>query len=307
MKDVTTVVGATGMLGGGVCELLTSAGVPTRALVRPASDPGKRERLERWGVELRQGDLKDPASLDAVCEGARAIVSTATAVMSRQPGDSIQTVDLEGQLALVDAARRAGVEHFVYLSFAPLAIDFPLQQAKRAVERALMASGIPHYTLLRPTHFAEVWLSPALGFDYVNAQARLLGTGQGRMNWISVRDVARFAVSALASPRAWNTVLELGSEEALGQLDVVRLFEQRSGRTWKLEFLSEQELRARFDAATDPTERSFAGLMLNTASGSPVDPGPAMDILALRPAPLRDYVERVLAARAGALQEPRPS
>jgi uncharacterized protein YbjT (DUF2867 family) len=127
------------------------------------------------------------------------------------------------------------------------------------------------------------------------------------MNWISVRDVARFAVSALARPRAWNTVLELGGEEALSQLDVVRLFEQRSGRTWKLESIPERELRAQFEAATDPIQRSFAGLILNTAFGSPVDPGPAMDILALRPSRLRDYVERVLATQPGALQQPQPS
>jgi uncharacterized protein YbjT (DUF2867 family) len=307
MSHVTTVIGATGMLGGGICEILTAAGVPTRALVRSTSAPSRLESLERAGVELRRGDLKDRASLDAVCEGARAVISTATAVMSRQPGDSIQTVDLEGQLALVDAAQRAGVEHFIYISFAPLAIDFPLQQAKRAVERALMASGIPHYTLLRPTHFAEVWLSPALGFDHVNARARLFGTGQGRMNWISVQDVARFAVSALARPRAWNTVLELGGEEALSQLDVVRMFEERSGRTWTLEPVPEQELRAQFEAATEPLQRSFAGLMLNTAFGSPVDPLPAMELLALRPRRLRDYVERVLAAQSGALQQPQPS
>lgn len=307
MRNVTTIVGATGMLGGAVCELLTAAGVPTRALVRPTSEPGRLERLRRAGVELRRGDLKDRASLEAACEGARAVISTATSVASRQPGDSLQTVDLDGQLALVDAARRAGVEHFVYISFAPLPIDFPLQEAKRAVEKALMVSGIPHYTILRPTHFAEVWLSPALGFDYVNDKAQLLGAGRGKMHWISVQDVARFAVSALTHPRAWNTVLELGSEEALSQLDVVRLFEQRSGRTWKLEPIPEQELRARFEAATDPIQRSFAGLMLNTVFGSPVDPGPAMDILELRPSRLSDYVERVLAARPAELQAPQPS
>ncbi len=291
MKHVTTVVGATGLLGSAICGHLRASGLPVRAMVRPTSERGRVERLEGPGVELRQGDLKAPVSLDAVCEGARAIISTATSTVSRQAGDSIQSVDLEGQLALVEAARRAGVEHFVFVSFAPMEVDFPLQRAKRAVEQSLMRSGIPRYTLLQPTYFTEVWLSPVLGFDFVNARARLAGTGRGRLNWISVEDVARSAVAALENPRAWNAVLQLGGEEALGQLDVVRLFEERSGRPWALEHLAEQTLREQFEGATDPLQRSLAALLLHVALGGPIDPGPAMEALALRPSRVRDYVE----------------
>ncbi|HYO52706.1 SDR family oxidoreductase [Archangium sp.] len=295
MKHVTTVVGATGLLGGAVCKQLRAAGLPARAMVRPTSEPGRVERLEAAGVEVRQGDLKARSSLDALCEGARAVISTATSTRSRQAGDSIQSVDLEGQLALVEAARHTGVEHFVFVSFAPLQGNFPLQEAKRAVEQALMRSGIPRYTILQPTYFTEIWLSPALGFDFLNAQARIHGTGHGRLNWISVEDVARFAVGALGRPRAWNAVLQLGGEEALGQLDVVRLFEQRSGCQWKLEHIPEQALREQFNGATDPLQRSLVALMLNVALGGPVDPRPAMEVMALRPSRVRDYVERVLA------------
>ncbi|QRN96809.1 SDR family oxidoreductase [Archangium violaceum] len=295
MKHVTAVVGATGLLGGAICKHLRASGLPVRAMVRPTSEPSRVERLEEAGVELRQGDLKARSSLDGVCEGARAIISTATSTVSRQAGDSIQAVDLEGQLALVEAARRAGVEHFVFVSFAPMEVDSPLQQAKRAVEQSLMRSGIPRYTILQPTYFTEVWLSPALGFDFLKAHARLCGTGRGGLNWISFEDVARFAAAALESPRAWNAVLQLGGEEALGQLDVVRLFEERSGRRWTLEHIPEQALREQLDGATDPLQRSLAALMLHVALGGPVNPRPAMEAMALRPSRVRDYVERVLA------------
>ncbi|WNG37820.1 SDR family oxidoreductase [Archangium violaceum] len=298
MRHVTTVVGATGLLGSAICEQLAATGVPVRALVRPTSEPAKVERLTRAGVEPRRGDLKDPASLEAACEGAQAVISTASSTLSRQEGDSIQSVDLNGQRALVKAAQRAGVEHFVFISFAPLQGRFPLQDAKRAVEEALMGSGLPRYTILQPTYFTEVWLSPALGFDYRNARARIFGTGHGRLNWISVEDVARFSVRALTSPRAWNRVLELGGEEALSQLDVVRLFEQASGRTWTLEHMSEQELREQSLGASDPLQRSFATLMLNVALGAPIDPRPAMEALSLRPSRLRDYVARVVAEQS---------
>ncbi|KFA90038.1 SDR family oxidoreductase [Archangium violaceum] len=306
MSHITTVVGATGLLGGAICARLAAAGEPTRALVRSTSDPERVARLERWGLELRRGDLKDPPSLEALCEGARTVISTASAALSRQEGDSLQTVDLEGQLALVEAARRAGVEHFVFISFPPNPLSFPLQDAKRAVERALRESGMPRYTLLQPTYFAEVWLGPALGFDYLHAQARLFGTGTGKLNWISLEDVARCAARALERPQAWNAVLPLGAEEALGQLDVVRLFEERSGRPWTLSYTSEQTLREQLEAATDPLQRSFAAMMLHVALGGPIDPGPAMEALELRPLPVRDYVERVLAGQQVTAHESRP-
>ncbi|WP_257462208.1 SDR family oxidoreductase [Archangium lipolyticum] len=306
MERVTAVVGATGLLGGAICERLRASDLAVRALVRPTSAPDRVERLGAAGVELRRGDLKDRSSLDEFCQGARAVISTATSTASRQAGDSIQSVDLDGQLALVEAARRAGVEHFVFVSFAPMEVDFPLQRAKRAVEQALMRSGIPRYTLLQPTYFTEVWLSPGLGFDFLNAHARLLGRGLGRLNWISFEDVARFAAAALENPRAWNAVLQLGGEEALGQLDVVRLFQERSGRHWTLESVPEQVLRERFEGATDPLQRSLAALMLHVALGGPINPGPAMEALALRPSRVHDYVERVLAGQRGSLVEERP-
>jgi NADH dehydrogenase len=248
-------------------------------------------------VELVEGDLKDRASLDAACAGARAVISTASSTLSRQPGDSIRTVDLEGQLSLVEAAQKAGVEHVVFVSFAPLQGELPLQDTKRAVEQRLVRSGMT-FTILRPTYFMEVWLSPALGLDPLHARARLYGTGRAPLHWISVEDVARFAVGALESPRARNAVLELGGEEALGQLDVVHEFERHGGRKFELAYVSEQELRAQLAAATDQLQRSFAGLMLNVALGDRVDPRPAMEAIPIRPRGIRDYVRQVLASQS---------
>lgn len=307
MRQVTSVVGATGLLGGAICQRLAAGGRPVRALVRPTSAPEHVTRLARLGAEPRQGDLKEPTSLDAVCEGARAVISTATCMRSSQPGDSIQAVDVEGQLALIEAARRAGVEHFVFVSFIPLHERFPLQDAKRTVERALRQGGMPRYTILRPSFFTEVWLGPALGFDAANARARLFGTGHGRMNWISLEDVARFAVSALERPQARDAILDLGGEEALSQREVVRLFEQWGGREWALDAIPEQVLRARLDEAAEPRQRSVTALMLNIARGREVDPRPAMEALAVRPTPVSDYVRSVLARQQVATPAEAPT
>ncbi len=60
--------------------------------------------------------------------------------MSRQEGDSIESVDRQGQLALIDAAAAAGVKRFILVSFPSVEVDFPLQSAKRAVEERLRRS-----------------------------------------------------------------------------------------------------------------------------------------------------------------------
>src|ERR1700675_4283667 len=111
------VVGATGLLGTRVCERLRAAGQPVRALVRRTSNPEKVNALRSLGCELATGDLKDPPQIQSACQGISALISTASSTLSRQPGDSIESVDLEGQLTLVGAARNAGIRRFTYVSF----------------------------------------------------------------------------------------------------------------------------------------------------------------------------------------------
>ena len=57
------------------------------------------------------------------------------------------------------------------------------------------------YTILRPTYFMDVWLGPALGFDVAGGRATVYGSGQARVSWIALGDVAQFAVEAVDTPR----------------------------------------------------------------------------------------------------------
>jgi uncharacterized protein YbjT (DUF2867 family) len=264
------VVGATGLLGGEICYLLRMRGSRVRALVRPTSDRTRVARLRDRGVEILEGDLKDRASVEAACHGVDTVITTASSTLSRQPGDTIETVDRRGQLDLLDAADAADVRHVVYASFPPVALEFPLQSAKREVE-ARLQHGRMAYTILQPTCVDEVWLSPALGFDVAKATAQIYGAGQHRISWISVHDVARFAVAALDTPRALNAVIRLGGPEALSPLDVVQLAERITGRRFEVHHLPERQLRAQYDSASEPMTRTFAALMLYYAAGDVID------------------------------------
>ena len=196
------IVGATGNLGSEICRQLAAKGKPVRALVRATSDPAKVAALRDCGAEPVQGDLRDPASLAAACQGVTAVISTVSSMpFSYQPGENdIQSVDLEGVKVLIDAAQAAGVQHLVYTSFTGnIELDFPLRNAKRAVEQYLKDSGLV-YTILRPSYFMEAWLGPAVGFDYPNAKARVYGAGQSPISWISLLDVVQFAVESVDNP-----------------------------------------------------------------------------------------------------------
>ena len=267
---MSLIVGATGMLGGEICRLLAEQGSAVRVLVRDSSNPEKVERLRGLGAEVVRGDLKDPVSLESACRGASAIVSTASSTLSRQEGDSIESVDRQGQLNLIEAAEEARVKHFILISFPIVDIDFPLQAAKRAVEDRLRR-GRMTYTILRPTFFTEVWLSPALGFDAAHATAQIYGGGHNKISWISYQDVAKFAAAALDNPQAINTVIKLGGPDALSPLEVVRLAEQVIGKRVLVQHVPEEALRAQYGAATDPLQQSFAALMLYYARGDAVD------------------------------------
>ena len=287
------VVGATGLLGSEICRLLAAEGKSARALVRPTSDQNKVAQLETLKVEIAPGDLKDPSSLDAACRGVNVVISTASSTLSRQEGDSIQTVDLEGHLNLINAARAAHVSRFVLISFPQVDVGFPLQAAKRRVEEHLKSSALT-YTILQPTFFMEVWLSPALGFDAANAKAQIYGSGENKISWISYKDVAKFAVASIDSTEARNAVIELGGPEALSPLEVVRVFEELHGRKFDVQHVPEEALREQRESASDPLQQSFAGLMLYYSRGDIIDMGKTLQKLPVRLTSIRDYVRASL-------------
>jgi NADH dehydrogenase len=264
------VVGATGFLGAEVCRRLIAEGESVRGAVRPTSDDATVKRLQALGVETVQADVRDPASLDAACAGVSAVMSTVTCTRSRQPGDSVEATDLDGQLALVDAAARAGESRFVYVSYSGhLTQDSPLTRAKRTVEQRIRDSGMA-FTILRPTYFMEVWLSPALGFDAMNGTATIYGDGTRPISFISRSDVAAFAVAALRDPAAAGELLELGGPDALAPLQVVRTFEDARGKPITVQHVPVDALAQQYDAASDSLAKSFAGLMLDYTRGDAI-------------------------------------
>lgn len=298
------VVGATGVLGGEVCRQVHEEGRAVRALVRSTAAPSALERLRSLAASIVPGDLKERSSLQAACRGVSAVISTATSTLSRQPGDSIHSVDREGQLSLVEAARAAGVKRFVYVSFAPIPVSFRLQDAKRTVERALMASGMD-YTILRPVNFTEIWTSAHLGFDVQQGRVKIFGSGERPVGWVSLRDVARFARLCVELPSAKNRIFPMGGPDALSQLEVVQLSEQIAGRTLIREHVPEAVLADQVAAAPDPQHEAIAALMLSCARGYTVNDTSWMQADPTPPVSVWDHMMSLGAQGAGGSDEIR--
>jgi uncharacterized protein YbjT (DUF2867 family) len=290
----TLVVGATGFLGMETVRLLTSEGKSVRAAVRAQLASGDAMFAKNPAVERMVVDLKERASLEAACRGVTAVISTATAMRSRQKGDSIDTVDEQGQLALVDAAEREGVTHFVFISFPPVEVDFALQRAKRRVEARLRESRMS-FTILQAAHFSEVWLSPGAGFDPAHGRVRIWGDGDRPVSWISSHDVARFAVAALRIDEFAGKELPLGGPDAMTPLQVVRIFEELGAPSVALEHIPESALEAQVASAKDGVEEAYAAIALTTArAGMVVDARPALRLLPGRLTTVREYAVRML-------------
>lgn len=288
------VVGGTGFLGSRVCKELAAQGHQVAAIVRGGDDESKVAPLRDAGVELVQGDLKDPASLERACQGMDAVVSTASASISRQGGDSIETVDRDGQKHLVDAAKAAGVSRLVYISFSSnMTTDAPLSNFKREVEQYIKDSGVG-YTILRCGFLMEVMVHPVVGFDYSNGTAVVYGSGETPLSLVSMDDVAKLVAMCLESADAENAVIEFGGPEAVTQHQVVAAFEEVSGRPFEVQHVPEEGLQAQWEGADDPLGKSMAAIMLDYAHGDVIE----MDgTLARFPVPLtsiREYAAKVL-------------
>ncbi len=288
------VAGATGALGFEICRRLRARKVPVCAIVRPISPGARIADLEDLGVEFRPGDLTNPGSLLAACEGASVVISAVTGAALRGAGDSIHAVDRDGQIAFADASQRAGARHMITISASGSIADAaPLIAAKRAVERHLHEIELDH-TNLRAGFLMDFWLGPAGGFDVAAGSVQVLGCGDRPVSWIAREDIAAIAVLAALNPAPGGATYELGGPQALSQLDVVRMAEDITGRPIAVAFVPEQSLRHTSEQATAPVEKSVAELMLHVAGGAVVDMTPTLERFPIQQTYVRDYLWRSL-------------
>lgn len=209
--QLTVVTGATGQQGGAVARALLARGHRVRALVRTPSSPAA-VALRRAGVEVVAGNLEDPASLDRALKGADALFGVTT------PFEGIAEEADKG-MALVDAARRAGLAHMVYTSAcnADQHTGIPSFETKLRVEQHLRASGVP-FTIVAPVYFMENLLTPfSLARLRQGEYVRWMPL-ERTLQLIAVEDIGRFCAQVFEQRENFlGQRLELAGDELDGR------------------------------------------------------------------------------------------
>lgn len=220
------VAGGTGTLGREIVRRLLARGEQVRVLTRGVDRP----RDFGDGVDVVIGDIRNEADVTAAMRGCTSVISAVHGFAG--PGaSSPEAVDRDGNLRLIDAAKREGVERFVMVSVRDASAEHPmsLHRSKYVAEQALRASGVP-FAIVRATAFLETW-SHVLGAELsTKGRALVFGHGQNPINFVSVRDVADVVVECTREASAKNDVIDvIGPENIAFHAFATRLIDANGG------------------------------------------------------------------------------
>ena len=223
------VVGATGTLGRQIARRALDEGYQVRCLVRSFK---RAAFLKEWGAELVRGNLCDPETLPAAFDGVTAVIDAATARATDSL--SIKEVDWEGKLALMEAAKSAGVQRYIFFSIldAEKYPDVPLMEIKRCNEAALAESGL-NYTILRLAGFMQ-GLIGQYAIPILDNQAVWMTGEVVPIAYMNTQDIAKFAIRALSVPETENKTFPVVGTRAWSGDEIVALCNRLAGKEAKI-------------------------------------------------------------------------
>ena len=214
--------GAFGNLGGDILKELVKQGHEVVALDMRQRDLG----IPEDSYIFKQIDATDPKTLEGVCDGADIVITT-IGLTGASTKVTCYDIDLNGNLNLLNEAKKAGVKHFTYISVikADSAPDIPMLDAKAKFEAILKESGLT-YVIHRPTGYfydiAKVFM-PMIE----KGKVTLLGKKDVHANVISTEDFAEFIVKSMLDE---NKVYSVGGKETYKFSEIATLFFEAAGK-----------------------------------------------------------------------------
>jgi uncharacterized protein YbjT (DUF2867 family) len=199
------ITGATGFVGREVVKQVRAAGFPVRLIVR---DP----KSALLGCEVFHGNVIHAPSLEGAFTGAKCVIHLAGIIHERRE-NTFQRVHTEATRNVLDAAKKAGVKRYLHMSALGTRADARSRyhQTKWAAEELVRRSGLP-WTIFRPS----VIYGP--GDISVNVLSKIvrrapfvpvLGTGNSKIQPVSVENVARCFVAAIRNDESVGKTYDL--------------------------------------------------------------------------------------------------
>ena len=217
------LAGAYGNLGSDIFRELIKEGHEVIALDMMQKDIGVTS-----GFQFFKVDVTDPATLEGTCDGADAVITT-VGLTKGSATVSNYDIDYQGNLNLLNEAKKAGVKNFVYISVikadSEKAKDVPMVHAKYLFEQELKKSGIT-YVIHRPTgYFYDIVkvFKPMVE----EGKVTLLGKNPVHANVISTEDFAEFIVKHIEDE---NKTYSIGGKETYSYEQIARMCFEAAGK-----------------------------------------------------------------------------
>ena len=215
------LAGAYGNLGSDIFKALLAAGHEV-----VAADMIERDLGLTGNYTFKKLDVTNPEALKGLCDGADAVITTVGLTKTSATVDNYQ-IDYQGNLNLLNEAKRAGVKKFVYISVlkADKAPKVPMLHAKYLMEEALKKSGMD-YIIYRPTgYFYDIVkvFKPMIE----KGEVTLLGKEPVSANVIDTPDFAEYIVAHLDDR---NVTVSIGGKETYTYEEIARMCFDAAGK-----------------------------------------------------------------------------
>jgi len=231
-SDKTVLItGATGRQGGAVIRYMLPKGWRLRALVFKA-DNATVEKLTEQGLDVVRGDLEDPASLERAVRGVYGVYSV----------QDFWSVGTEREVRqgknIADAAKRAGVEHFVYSSAGGAERNSGIDhfESKWEIENYIRKLGLPA-TMIRPVAFMENYYIDQVEIGILKGKLSDPIRADKPYQTIAAGDIGAFAALAFERPKEFiGEAVEIAGSE-LTNPEAAQVFSRVLGKPVKFQRL----------------------------------------------------------------------
>lgn len=215
--NMVLVTGASGRTGRRVIAALVEKGIQVCAFVRRQS--AGEELMGAGAAHFMCGDLENGDDL------ARAVKDCARIIHICPP---MHHAEDQIAIALIDAAKKARVQHFILYSVLHPLINVPHHRRKLVAEEALIESGLP-YTILQPgrymQHLNAIWNEVLT--QGVHAMPFSTAT---RFSLTDLDDLAQAVALVATQDRHFGAAYQLAGPQALSQEDCAHILSEMLGK-----------------------------------------------------------------------------